>query len=94
MKNMQVKREGYNLILPEHEFLILCLLASNPHDVVSDKGIMELLENYGHKVEYRFMVVYLSRLSKAVGNSPIDSKYVKCRRNKGYYWDFVSMVKA
>ena len=88
LKDMTLKKDGRYLSIRKHEFLILCLLVSNSHEIISDHEIMDLLKNYGHMVSYRSMVVYLSRISLAVGESPIDSKYVKRKRNKGYYWDY------
>ena len=88
-----LKKDGHLIPIRKHEFLILCLLASNPHEIVSDREIQDLLENYGYKAGYRSMIVYLSRISQIIGDSPINKKYIGRKRNKGYYWDFVTYIK-
>lgn len=92
--NMTVTKDGQEERIHDHEFLLLCLLISSPHEVITDQEILEFLENHGNRVGYRSMVVYMSRLSRIVGNSPVGTHYVKRKRNKGYYWDFVTYRKG
>lgn len=80
-----LKDENILLIHP-HEFLILKFLMSNPKEIIEDYEIMRILETYGHIVTIRSMVVYMSRISKAIGETSDEDKYLKRKSKKGYYW--------
>ncbi|WP_317395696.1 winged helix-turn-helix domain-containing protein [Faecalicoccus pleomorphus] len=86
--NEYLFKEKRRIMIHPYELLILRLLISNPHETIEDEEIMSLLQKYGHEVGYRSMVVYMSRLSKKVGLSPVGTKYVKRVWQEGYCWNY------
>ena len=72
----------------EHEFLILQMLVSNQKEIISDMELLNLLRMYHHEVTRESLIVYASRISKMVGKSPIEEKYIKRMLKRGYYWSF------
>ncbi|MBM6809021.1 winged helix-turn-helix domain-containing protein [Faecalicoccus pleomorphus] len=72
----------------EHEFLILQMLVSNQKEVISDIELLDLLRMYHHEVTRESLIVYASRISKMVGVSPIEEKYIRRMQKRGYYWSF------
>ena len=86
-KKKLVLKEGRLVIVHDHELLILRLLIANPKDYISDQEILRVLQINGHEVTQRSMVVYVSRLSKSLGLSPIGEKYIRRKSKRGYFWN-------
>ena len=72
----------------DHEFLVLQMLVSNQKEVISDMELLDLLRMYHHEVTRESLIVYASRISKMVGRSPVEEKYIKRMQKRGYYWSF------
>ena len=86
-KNYVFKR-NQRILIHDHELYLLGLLVSNPYETIRDEELMDILKKQGHDVGYRSMVVYISRVSQAVGRTPLNSRYIKRVRNKGYCWNY------
>ena len=81
-----VKKGNRLLLIHESELLILQLLMANPHKILKDKEILNVLEAYGYSIGLKSLIVYVSRISHKIGKTTKQESYIKRHWKQGYYW--------
>ncbi|HOV80345.1 MAG TPA: response regulator transcription factor [Bacillota bacterium] len=79
-----VEVNGKPVVLTAREFDILALLAGNPNRYYNADRIMELVWKTRESVDYRSLMVHISKLRKKIEEDPANPKYIISVRGFGY----------
>ncbi|NLI11130.1 MAG: response regulator transcription factor [Peptococcaceae bacterium] len=84
LTNRTVEVNGLPAVLTAREFDILALLAENPNRFYSADKIMELVWKSRESVDYRSLMVHISKLRKKIEEDPANPKFIISVRGFGY----------
>ena len=84
LTNRTVEVNGLPAVLTAREFDILALLAENPNRFYSADKIMELVWKSRESVDYRSLMVHISKLRKKIEGDPANPKFIISVRGIGY----------
>jgi len=82
--NRTVEVNGLPVALTAREFDLLALLAENPDRFYSADQLMELIWKTRESVDYRSLMVHISKLRKKIEEDPANPKYLISVRGFGY----------
>ncbi|RXT06487.1 response regulator transcription factor [Ammoniphilus sp. CFH 90114] len=87
LNNLQVKKDGNEIVLARKEREILLLLCQNPNKVFESEEIYKHVWKQDSMGDYRSLLVHISNLRKKIENDPNHPVYIKTIRGVGYQFE-------
>lgn len=82
--NRTVEVNGLSVALTAREFSLLAVLAETPNRFYSADQLIELVWKGKESVDYRSLMVHISKLRKKIEEDPANPKYIISVRGFGY----------
>jgi len=80
----EVNREGEPVVLTALEFELLRALAVSPGRVFSRRQLLERVWGWDYAGDERLVDVHIRKLRRALGDSPVDARFIATVRGVGY----------